>query len=430
MATEPRYRSLKGFRDLLPEQISTWHRVEEAIRTITARYGFGEIRLPIAETTELFARGIGEVTDVVGKEMYTFEDRSDPPVSITLRPELTAGAARAWVEHAVGKNETLSRWYYLGPAFRYEQPQAGRYRQFYTFGVELIGSDRPEAGVEVIALGNDLLAELGIDRYRLEINSLGLPSERLDYRAALVSFLRERQESLSQESRNRIESNPLRVLDSKDEGDREATADAPDILSFLGQESGDHFETVQELLGRADIEFSVNRRLVRGLDYYTRTVFEFIGEDLGAQSALGGGGRYDELIEQVGGTPTPATGFGFGIDRLVIALDAARSSGSTPHGVDLYLVGLDDISRRWVVATAGELRREGYSVIYDLQARSMKAQMREANRKGARLAVIVGENELREGVAQVRRMDSSEQTGVPFDQLPARLARELTPPDH
>lgn len=426
MAREPRYRSLKGFRDLLPEQTGRWHRVEEAIRRVTGRYGFGEIRLPIAESTELFARGIGEATDVVGKEMYTFEDRSDPPVSITLRPELTAGAARAWIEHDVGKNEPLSRWYYLGPAFRYEQPQAGRYRQFTTFGVELIGSDRPEADVEVIALGNDLLGELGIERYRLEINSLGMPAERLRFREALVAFLEERREALSEESRRRIVSNPLRVLDSKEEADLEATAGAPEILSFLEEESRAHFERVATLLADAGVPFTVNPRLVRGLDYYTRTVFEFVGEDLGAQSALGGGGRYDGLIGEVGGKPTPATGFGFGVDRLVIALEAAAAAEESGEGVDLYLVGLDDEARRWVVRTAARLRGEGYRVLTDLQGRSMKAQMREANRRNARYAVIVGGNELAEQTAQVREMASSEQSSVPFADLSTWLRSGLS----
>lgn len=424
MAAELRYRSLKGFRDILPGETPLWHYVEGVIREITTRYGFGEIRLPIAEETALFARGIGEGTDVIGKEMYSFLDRSDPPVSISLRPELTAGAARAWIEHTVGRSENLSRWYYLGPAFRYEQPQAGRYRQFTTFGVELIGSDRPEADMEVIAMGSDLLRQLGIANSHIEINSLGTDEERVAYRAALVEFLQGRADRLTPESQHRVDTNPLRVLDSKDEGDRAATEGAPEILSFLGEESLAHFGRLQELLEEAGIEYRVNPRLVRGLDYYSRTVFEFIGGDLGAQNALGGGGRYDGLIEEVGGKPTPAIGFGFGVDRLVLALQELPESPLQEERIDLYLVALDDRSRIWAAGMAAKLRGAGKSVLVDLLGRSMKAQMREANRRGATKVVIVGEDERERGVALLKDMISSEQEEVPFGDLVERISGE------
>lgn len=416
------YQTLKGFRDLLPEETEKWIRMETIIRDLMRRYGFGEIRLPIVEETELFVRGVGEGTDVVGKEMYTFLDRSDPPVSVSLRPELTAGAARAYVQHSIGQQQPLTRWYYVGPAFRYEQPQAGRYRQFYTFGLELIGSDRPEAEAEVIAVANDLLRELGIGNYDLLINSLGMPDERTEFRSALVDFLKGRADRLSEDSRRRMETNPLRVLDSKDEADVEATKDAPDILQFLGEESAAHFERVKELLGAATIPFTVVPRLVRGLDYYTRTVFEFVGYDLGAQNTLIGGGRYDNMIEQIGGKPAPAIGFGSGLDRLILATEAAGGMPETEPHLDVYIVALDDAARAWGVKTAAELRLFGMSVEFDLLGRSMKAQMREANRHGAARTVIVGSNELDAGIAQVKNMKTNEQQAVSFNDLAAVLS--------
>lgn len=416
------YQTLKGFRDLLPEETVVWGWMEGTIRTLMERYGFGEIRLPIVEASELFVRGIGEGTDVVGKEMYIFDDRSDPPTSLALRPELTAGAARAYVEHAVDRAQPITRWYYSGPAFRYEQPQAGRYRQFYTFGVELIGSDRAEADVETISAANDLLGALGLTNYRLAINSIGMPEERVAFRTDLVAFLRERADRLSDDSRRRMEANPLRVLDSKEESDIAATADAPSVLDYLGEESGAHFARVQELLDAAGVAYVVEPRLVRGLDYYTRTVFEFIGGDLGAQNTLIGGGRYDNLIEQIGGKPTPAVGFGCGLDRLILSIEAAGSGPSGDPSLDVYIVALDEEARRWAVATAAELRRAGLSVEFDLLGRSMKAQMREANRHGARHAVIVGASELADRTAQLKDMRANEQTAVPFGELAARIS--------
>jgi len=411
------YKSLKGFRDLLPEETGKWLWMERIIRDLMRRYCFGELRLPFVESTELFARGIGEGTDIVGKEMYTFLDRSDPPLSISLRPEMTAGAARAYVQHSIAQQQPITKWYYVGPAFRYEQPQAGRYRQFYQFGVELINSDRPEAEAEVIGIGNDLLSELGLSNYTLLINSLGMPSERAEFREGLIDFLRQRSDRLSEDSRRRMEENPLRVLDSKEESDIQATQDAPSILDFLGDESREHFKRVQELLGAAKVKYEIAPHLVRGLDYYTRTVFEFVGGDLGAQNTLIGGGRYDNLIEEVGGKPAPAIGFGCGLDRLILSIEAAGSGPTTEPSIDAYIVALDDQARRWAVGAATLLRCSGANIEFDLLGRSMKAQMREANRKGARNAIIVGANELAENIAQVKNMATNQQQGVPFEGL-------------
>lgn len=415
------YQSLKGFRDILPEEGANWRRIESAIHELMHRYGYGEVRLPILEATELFARGVGEGTDIVGKEMYSFLDKSDPPESLTLRPELTASAARAFVEHSMGQNQPLTKWYYVGPMFRYEQPQAGRYRQFHQFGIELYGSPHPEADAEVILAGVDLMAALGITNYRLRLNSIGSGEERAAYRAALLDYLRERSAELSPDSLRRMEGNPLRVLDSKREEDLRATADAPHIIDYLGDESREHFLRVQDLLTAAGVPFTIDHRLVRGLDYYTRTAFEFQGLDLGAQDALGGGGRYDMLIEQIGGKPTPSVGFSFGMERLLIAMTNAGSLPAAEPEIDVYVIGLDDASRRWAFETVAALRRTGLAAECDMLRRSMKAQMREANRKGARMAVIVGESEMADRHAQVKNLRTGEQHGIGFDALVGEL---------
>ena len=417
------YQTLKGFRDLLPDESSNWQWMERHIHELMRRYGYGELRLPLLEATELFVRGVGEGTDVVGKEMYSFDDKSDPPESISLRPELTAGAARAYVQHSIAQQQPLTKWYYIGPAFRYEHPQAGRYRQFYTFGIELIGSALPEADAEVIAVGADLLRALGITNYNLRLNSIGMPEERAEYRSVLLDYLHARKDQLSEDSVRRMDTNPLRVLDSKKEEDVRATAEAPSILDSLGEESRAHFDRVQELLNLNGIRYTIDHRLVRGLDYYTRTAFEFQGLDLGAQDALGGGGRYDKLIEEIGGKDAPAIGFGFGLDRLIIAAQAAGSLPATPAATDVYVIGLDDASRTWAMQTVYQLREKGIASECDLLGRSMKAQMREANRKGARQVVIVGGNELENRAAQVKNMETHDQSEVSFDDLLETLSR-------
>lgn len=415
------YKSLKGFSDVLPGESENWQWLEANIRELMRLYGFSEVRLPIVEATELFKRGLGEGTDVVGKEMYTFDDRSVPPESITLRPELTAGAARAYVEHSIAQQSPLVRWYYIGHAFRYEQPQAGRLRQFTTFGIELIGSPHPEADAETITIAADLLERVGIDRYRLRVNSIGTSEERAEYRRVLLEYLNAHRDQLSEESIRRMDANPLRVLDSKKENDIRATADAPRIVDYLGEESRAHFDAVCAMLTDNGLEYTVDHRLVRGLDYYTRTAFEFQGFDLGAQDALLGGGRYDRLIEQVGGKPTPAIGFGFGIERILLALKNAGKLPAVTAESDVYIVALDDASRLWATRTAHELRRSELAVEYDLLRRSMKAQMRDANRRGAKLVVIVGENEIAAGEAQVKDMRDGSQRGVPFAALNGEL---------
>ncbi len=413
--------SIKGFRDILPDDAAQWRWLENAIHDLMRRHGCGEVRLPIVEATELFRRGVGEGTDIVGKEMYSFLDKGDPPESLTLRPELTAGAARAFIQHNIGQAQPLSKWYYIGPMFRYEQPQAGRYRQFHQFGMEIYGSPHPEADAETLLAGHDLLHALGITNMRLRINSLGTAEERRAYRAALLEFLRPQADALSAESQRRMEENPLRVLDSKREEDARVTADAPRMADFLGEESAAHFARVLELLEANGVPYVLDHRLVRGLDYYSRTAFEFQGLDLGAQDALGGGGRYDGLIEEVGGKPTPAIGFSFGMERLLLAMEAAKAMPAIPLTADAYVIGLDAPSRRWAFAATTELRRNGLAAECDLLQRSMKAQMREANRRGARVVVIAGESELAAGEAQVKDLSTGEQRGVAFADLQAAI---------
>lgn len=420
------YQSLKGFRDIFPAEAANWRRIESAIYALADRYGYGEVRLPILESTDLFRRGVGEGTDIVGKEMYTFLDKSDPPESITLRPELTAGAARAFIQHEVARSTPLTRWFYIGPMFRYEQPQAGRYRQFSQFGLELYGSAAPEADAEVITAGIDLIDSLGITNYRLRANSIGTPEERAAYRSSLLKFLQERVNSLSEESRRRMERNPLRVLDSKRPEDIEATETAPRILDYLGTESKEHFQRTLDLLAEAGIQATVDHRLVRGLDYYSRTAFEYQGLDLGAQDALGGGGRYDNLIEQLGGDPTPAIGLSFGMDRLLIAMEHAGLLPDQQPLTDVFFVALDEDARSWAFGRARDLRRRGMSVGLDVLGRSMKAQMREANRRGSRLVVIVGSNEMEQKTAVVKVMVNGNQQSIPFDTIEQSLFDMLT----
>lgn len=415
------YQSIRGFRDILSDETPHWQWLEGIIHDLMRRYGYGEVRLPIVEATELFVRGVGEGTDIVGKEMYSFLDRSEPPESLTLRPELTAGAARAFVQHSMGQVQPLTRWYYIGVMFRYENPQAGRYRQFHQFGIELYGSPHPESDAEVIMAGADLLEAIGIRNYKLRVNSVAMPDERAAYRTALLDYLRARSSELSQESLQRMEKNPLRVLDSKREEDIRATADAPHILEFLGEESRAHFDRVLELLTANGIDYVVDHRLVRGLDYYTRTAFEFQGLNLGAQDALGGGGRYDLLIEQVGGKSTPSVGFSFGMERLLIAAQAAGVLPAALPATDVYVVGMDDEAREWAFSTVARLRRAGVAAECDVLRRSMKAQMRDANKKEARFAVIVGGNEMATRHAQVKDLATGEQHGIAFDDLIGEL---------
>lgn len=413
--TEKRIRSIKGTRDILPEEARRWQRLEATLHNYFQRFGYGEIRTPVFEETSLFARSVGEETDIVSKEMYSWTDRNGTP--LTLKPELTAPVARAFIQNNLGAQSPLTKLYYVDALFRRERPQKGRYRQFHQFGVEAFGSPHPEQDAEVIAIAWGIFKELGLSDLALKLNSVGSPACRDEYRTALRDFLEPHRDHLSETSRRRLETNPLRILDTKVPHERELLQDAPSILDFLTDEDREHFEQVKQLLDAQSIPYVIDSTMVRGLDYYTQTTFEITSEALGAQDALCGGGRYDGLVELLGGKPTPAIGFAAGIERLMLVIDAKEESTSHPT-VDAYFVCLSEAARPWLLATANQLRNEGKTVEIDLLRRSLKAQLREANKLGAHTAVIVGDDEWRQKQAQVKDLQKGEQIQVPLDSLP------------
>ncbi|MEX0822218.1 MAG: histidine--tRNA ligase [Rhodothermales bacterium] len=411
------YQTIKGTFDVLPDPSTTdgstipgsagWQFVEAAIRRVMARFNLEEIRTPILEETELIARGVGELTDIVTKEMFAFERGDDHYV---LRPEITAPVMRAYLQHHLEQRGGVQKLYYIGPCFRAERPQKGRYRQFHQFGCELIGADDPRADVETIALMMAVYEEFGLQRCYLRINTLGGAETRPRYKEALTAYFEPFRDRLSETSRNRLASNPLRILDTKDERERELLEEAPRLIDFVDEESRAHYEQVKMYLDDLDIEYREDPFLVRGLDYYTHTAFELESPDLGAQSALAGGGRYDLLASDLGANRrVPAVGFAAGLERLFLALDAQNVALPAAVVPDVFLVALGDEAARWVFGHAQRLRRDGLQVGLDLKGRSMKAQMREANRQNAPFTIIVGQNELEAGRVQLKEMESGEQ---------------------
>ncbi len=408
-----RYQSVKGTRDILPEESRRWREVERRIRDAMRIYRYEEIRTPVFEETALFVRSIGEETDIVGKEMYTFRDKGE--TSLTLRPEMTASVVRAYVQHHLAEQAPLAKLYYIAPMFRQERPQAGRLRQFHQFGMESIGSGDPACDAEIIALAARIYRSLDLP-FRIRLNSVGDERCRPAYRNALKEFLRSREGELSPDSRRRLETNVLRVLDSKEEADRRVAGEAPALADYLCDECAAHFSRVRAALDGLGIPYDVDHRLVRGLDYYTKTAFEFVSSSLGAQDALGGGGRYDALVEELGGRPTPAVGFAAGIERLLIVLE--KAGFPFPSEAPLcYGIGLDAESRGRIFRTVQELREAGFAAEMDYLDRSFKAQMREANKLGARYAVIVGGDELARGGAIVKAMEGGSQEFIEFQNL-------------
>ena len=382
-------QAIRGMNDLLPEVIARWQQVESVARDVLDGYGYCEIRPPLLEKTELFSRSIGELTDIVAKEMYTFEDRNGD--SLTLRPEATAGIVRASLEHGLLHNQVQRLWH-AGPMFRHERPQKGRYRQFYQIDVEAFGLAGPDIDAELVLLTARLWRALGIDGLTLEINSLGTPQSRERYREDLVRFLESRRDELDEDSLRRLERNPLRVLDSKNPAMRSVIADAPDLLEYLDEASREHFEGLKRYLDDAGIACVVSRRLVRGLDYYTRTVFEWTTDRLGAQGTVCGGGRYDGLVEQLGGRPTPATGFALGLERLVDLL--AQQGGATADTrPQVYVAILGETLALRGMALAERLRDQGIRVQCNCGGGTLKAQLKRADRSGARFALLLGEDE-------------------------------------
>ncbi len=407
--------SPRGTNDILPNSVGDWNYVEGEIRNLCRRFGYQEIRTPIFEHTELFQRGIGEGTDVVDKEMYTFNDRGGR--SITLRPENTASAMRAYLQNKLYADSNLVKLFYIGSMFRYDRPQAGRLREFHQFGVEAVGEANPAVDAEVILLAINLLEGLGLKDLELCLNSVGCPKCRSQYRTMLQDFFRDKLDELCEDCQSRFERSPLRILDCKADSDKPYMADAPKITDCLCDECRDHFEGVKKLLTKAGVKYTLDHRLVRGLDYYTRTAFEIKYAPLGAQSTVAGGGRYDGLIEEMGGNPTPSVGFATGIERLLLALEKQGLLPEKNNTTDAYIVALGENAQTEAFKIMMDLRKAGLSVGMDYAGRSMKAQMKQANKAGALCAVILGDDEIAEGVAMLRNMTDSEQNKVPVADL-------------
>jgi histidyl-tRNA synthetase len=428
-------KAIRGTRDLLPDQTPLWNRVEATARAVFARYGFGEIRTPIFESTELFARGVGEETDIVSKEMFTWEDRaraaSEKPQSLTLRPESTAGVVRAYIEHKLGETGYLQKLFYIGPQFRRERPQRGRYRQFWQIGAEVIGpqssgAESPIRDAEVLEMLASLLDELGVRDWKLELNSVGNSEDRARYDLALREALAPIKAQLCPDNQRRAETNPLRVLDSKDEADQDLINALPRIADFLGEESRSHFAAVLSALDACGVPYRVNPRLVRGLDYYTRTTFEFtVTTGLGTQNALLGGGRYDGLSEMLGGPRAPGIGFAIGEDRLILTLQAQAEADAEPSRVepkfDAYVAPLGPAQNAAALKLARELRREGLTVEVGDGTFKLRKSFDTADRV-ARHIVLLGENEATSESYTVKTFASGKQTSLPREGL-ARLLR-------
>ncbi|WP_218311924.1 histidine--tRNA ligase [Alteromonas antoniana] len=419
-------QAIRGMNDCLPEISGTWQKVESVLRQVVASYGYQEIRTPIVESTDLFKRSIGEVTDIVEKEMYTFEDRNGD--SLTLRPEGTASCVRAGNEHGLLYNQQQRLWY-LGPMFRHERPQKGRYRQFHQFGVEAYGLGGPDIDLEVILLSARLWKAFGIsDSVTLQINTLGSNEARQDYRDALVDYLKARADKLDDDSLRRLETNPLRVLDSKNPQVQEAIADAPSLMDYLDDESKTHFETLCSQLTAAGIAYEVNPRLVRGLDYYNRTVFEWVTDSLGAQGTVCAGGRYDGLVEQLGGKATPAVGFAMGMERLVLLLTTLYPQAQDDSAADVYVTALGEDAQAYAVTVSEALRDKHpeVRVMMHCGGGNLKKQLKRADKTGAKLALILGSEEAEQQTVVVKPLrDGNEQETVALENIGSALATIL-----
>ena len=411
----------KGTKDVLPQDSYKWQYVEGMAREVAELFNFKEIRTPVFEHTELFQRGVGDTTDVVTKEMYTFKDKGDR--SITLKPEATACIARSFIENSMGNGVLPAKMYYIIPAFRYERPQAGRLREFHQFGVEVYGSSSAQTDAETILTADTLLKKLGL-QIKLYINSIGCPTCRSAYNKALKDFFAPHLDELCGDCKTRFEKNPLRLLDCKEEGCKKINADAPKILDYLCEECSAHFEELKSCLTLAGVEYEVNPRIVRGLDYYTRTVFEFVTTSIGAQGTVCGGGRYNGLIEQLGGKPTPAVGYAAGIERLLMVMEQSGVVIPEPKKPTVYIAGMDGACRRKAFEIATELRKNGIFAEIDHMERSIKAQFKYADKIGAKYVAVIGGNELAEGKANVKLMATGESENIAFADMLAYFQGE------
>lgn len=396
----------KGTKDMLPQEAYKWHYVENIARETAAQFGFKEIRTPMFEHTELFLRGVGETTDIVTKEMYTFDDKGGR--SMTLRPEGTAGVARCFIENGLQQGVMPMKAYYIASVFRYEKPQNGRLREHHQFGVECYGSDSPSADAEVIALAATLLKKVGLTQIELNINSIGCAKCRAEYNKALKEYIGANLHLMCGQCQARFEKNPLRILDCKEEKCKEITKNAPKILDYLCDDCKAHFEKVQQILKSMGIAFKVNSGIVRGLDYYTRTVFEFVSTDIGAQGTVCGGGRYNHLVEEVGGKPTPAVGFGMGLERLLLVLENTDNLKAEPECIDVYVASLGEAAQDAARKIVMDLREKGVKAENDIMDRGIKAQMKYADRVGAKYVVVIGDEELQNGVVNIKNMQNGE----------------------
>ncbi len=408
-------KAVNGTKDILPFEISKWNYIEKVIRDIFMVFNYKEIRTPVFEETSLFARGIGEETDIVGKEMYTFLDRSQ--TSLTLKPEMTASVVRAFIEHSLGKKQSLNKLYYISPMFRQERPQAGRFRQFHQFGAEAIGSTSPLLDSEMIQMPFEILTKLGLKNLSVKVNSLGTPNSRELYKNQLRGFLIDKKEMLSEDSRKRFDKNILRIFDSKAENDQEILEGAPLLIDYIDEESRNDFEEVKNSLTKIGIPYEVDPKLVRGLDYYTKTTFEIISGSVGSQNALCGGGRYDLLVEELGGSPTPGVGFAAGIERILLACENEKTLNLRDDKVDIYVITIDKNLLSDVFNISSSLRRQGLIVEFDYLQRSVKAQMREANRLNTRYVLFVGGEESQSGYFKLKDMENGEESSVPFNEI-------------
>lgn len=420
-------QAIRGMNDCLPEQSAKWQIVERCIRQVVASYGYQEIRTPIVESTDLFKRSIGEVTDIVEKEMYTFEDRNGD--SLTLRPEGTASCVRAGIEHGLLYNQQQRLWY-MGPMFRHERPQKGRYRQFHQFGVETYGLDGPDIDVEVIAMSARLWKLLGVEEHvTLEINSLGSNEARQAYKDTLVAYLKGHQDKLDEDSLRRLDSNPLRILDSKNPQVQDIVKGAPKLIDCLDDASVEHFNKLTEQLTHLGIQFRVNPNLVRGLDYYNRTVFEWVTDALGAQGTVCAGGRYDGLVEQLGGKPSPAVGFALGLERLVLLMETLSDEPLAQSQAEIFVVTMGDVAHQYGFKLVEQLRDvlPDLRVLLNQGGGNMKKQMKRADKTGAKLALIIGEDEMVSHSVVIKSLrEQQDQQTLSIDDLEAYLAAQIS----
>ena len=404
-------RSVKGTQDILPDQSTRWQDLELTIQKIMDCYGYKEIRTPAFEHSEVFSQGVGQETDIVSKEMYSWTDQGGD--NLTLKPELTAPVARSFIQHNLGVQNSINKLYYIDALFRRERPQKGRYRQFHQFGIEVFGSENPETDVEVIALAMHVFHKLGLKELTLQLNSIGSPECRNNYRNEIKKFLAPHLDQLSQTSQDRYNNNPLRILDTKSPDEKEILKDAPNISNYWTIDDKNHFDEVCNLLKHIKIDYQLSPSLVRGLDYYTRTTFEITSNELGAQNAICGGGRYDGLVEKLGGKPTPGIGFAAGIERLLLA----SSSDNKFRNIQIYIVGIGNDVRPTMIKLAEELRSNDIRTSFDYLRRSMKAQMREANKLGAQYAIIIGEDELKDKSVIIKDLSTSNQEKITLDSV-------------